>query len=85
MVLAWLASTLTQTQASRARNAAVIPNFDYGRSAFRDFRGRWSMTVCGVRHAKAALSIGCKAEPVNAPAGCNRRCSGGNEVAEAFG
>jgi hypothetical protein len=43
-----------------------------------------TMSVLGVRRAKAALSSGCKSHPATAPAGSNRSSHGGNEVAEAF-
>jgi len=43
------------------------------------------MTDLGVRRDKAAFSSGCKAHPVNAPAGSNRSSHGGDEMAEAFG
>ncbi len=43
------------------------------------------MSALGVRRDKAALSSGCKSQPVNAPAGSSRSSYGGDEVVEAFG
>src|ERR1700730_10972435 len=48
-------------------------------------RASSSVSACGVRRAKAALSSGCKPHPATAPAGSNRSSYGGDEIAEAFG